>query len=357
MDWQALFPSQSIEDWQQRLQKDLHGGAWESLNRAIGSEIIYFPAVHAEEQTVAQPPVLNRGTNWQTAEYFDLSGSAQTVNLAILEALSMGLDGLTLLVPRDFADWEVVLHDVLFELIHINLVFEEFTATQLTGFRDWFSKKAQNCDNASVALSSRQNSPLPVDLLEELFAHCAQVRWAVVGALDVSGKPDAALDAATASIRQLATILKQGVAHDRVGIRVVLGTHYFLSIAILRAWSILFNNLLAQAGHTPRAPFLDVHFALDAQNEDEHSQKIAATTQVLSAVVGNAACLTVLPSDATELGSGSDFNRRIARNNAHLLRLESHLDKVADPAAGSYFLEKLTDQVAEHLWAKAAIHS
>jgi methylmalonyl-CoA mutase len=45
------------------------------------------------------------------------------------------------------------------------------------------------------------------------------------------------------------------------------------------------------------------------------------------------------------------FSRRIARNVQHLLKMESAMDEVADPAAGSYYVETLTGQLAEKAWA------
>jgi methylmalonyl-CoA mutase len=79
---------------------------------------------------------------------------------------------------------------------------------------------------------------------------------------------------------------------------------------------------------------------------------IRATTQALSAVIGGADRLYVLPSDAYTGAPSSDFARRIARNVQHLLRLESFLDKTMDPAAGSYYIETLTDQLALKAWDK-----
>ncbi len=79
---------------------------------------------------------------------------------------------------------------------------------------------------------------------------------------------------------------------------------------------------------------------------------IRAATQALSAVIGGADRLYVLPSNAALGEESSAFSRRIARNVQHLLQLESHTDKVIDPAAGSYYIEKLTDKLTEQAWAK-----
>ncbi|MEM9992405.1 MAG: methylmalonyl-CoA mutase family protein, partial [Bacteroidota bacterium] len=68
-----------------------------------------------------------------------------------------------------------------------------------------------------------------------------------------------------------------------------------------------------------------------------------------SAVVGGTDRLTILPADFDKQNT---FTTRIARNVQHLLQLESYLDRVGDPAAGSYYLETLTDKLAVAAWQK-----
>jgi methylmalonyl-CoA mutase len=72
-------------------------------------------------------------------------------------------------------------------------------------------------------------------------------------------------------------------------------------------------------------------------------------TEAMSAVLGGVNSLTVLPYDAAFKNSG-EFSERIARNQQLLLKEESHFDKVVDPAAGSYYIETLTNKIAEQAW-------
>ena len=70
----------------------------------------------------------------------------------------------------------------------------------------------------------------------------------------------------------------------------------------------------------------------------------------MSAVIGGCDALTVHPYN-TISGDSSEFAARIARNVPLLLKEESYLDKVADPSAGSYYVENLTYQLVESAWA------
>ncbi len=83
-------------------------------------------------------------------------------------------------------------------------------------------------------------------------------------------------------------------------------------------------------------------------DEDANKNMIAASTMALSAAIGGANRITVSPSGH----DNEHFSRRIARNVQHLLKMESFLDKVADPGAGSYFIEKITRELGQIAWEK-----
>ncbi|MCR6031314.1 methylmalonyl-CoA mutase [Nocardioides sp. zg-579] len=82
---------------------------------------------------------------------------------------------------------------------------------------------------------------------------------------------------------------------------------------------------------------------------DPYVNMLRTTVAAFSAGVGGADAVTVLPFDSP-LGRPDLFGRRIARNTSHLLVDEAHVAKVADPAGGSYAVEKLTDDLAVAGW-------
>ncbi|MFI7589688.1 methylmalonyl-CoA mutase subunit beta [Spongisporangium articulatum] len=77
---------------------------------------------------------------------------------------------------------------------------------------------------------------------------------------------------------------------------------------------------------------------------------LRTTLACFGAGVGGAQAVTVQPFDAA-IGLSDDLARRIARNTSSLLVLESHVARVIDPAGGSYYVEKLTDDLAAAAWA------
>ncbi|MDR2825084.1 MAG: methylmalonyl-CoA mutase small subunit [Prevotellaceae bacterium] len=82
---------------------------------------------------------------------------------------------------------------------------------------------------------------------------------------------------------------------------------------------------------------------------DANVNMLRTQTEAMSAALGGVDSLTVLPYDCAYKQS-DDFSERIARNQQLLLKEESHFDKVADPAAGSYYVENLTNELAKQAW-------
>ena len=77
---------------------------------------------------------------------------------------------------------------------------------------------------------------------------------------------------------------------------------------------------------------------------------LRTTVACFAAGVGGADVVTVQPFDAA-LGLPDSFSRRIARNTQSLLVEEGHLARVLDPAGGSWYVESLTDELAQAAWA------
>ena len=76
---------------------------------------------------------------------------------------------------------------------------------------------------------------------------------------------------------------------------------------------------------------------------------LRSTTEAFSAIVGGADSIHTNPFDES-FNPSDNFSRRIARNTQIVLKEESHLDQVIDPAGGAYFVEKLTDDIANAAW-------
>ncbi|GGM60273.1 methylmalonyl-CoA mutase [Longimycelium tulufanense] len=127
----------------------------------------------------------------------------------------------------------------------------------------------------------------------------------------------------------------------------------FLTIAKLRAARRLWARVgevcgaeesdRAQRQHAVTSPAM-------MTRRDPWVNMLRTTVACFAAGVGGADAVTVLPFD-TALGLSDDFARRIARNTQSLLLEESHVARVIDPAGGSWYVERLTEDLASAAWA------
>ncbi|MBY8342674.1 methylmalonyl-CoA mutase subunit beta [Streptomyces spinosirectus] len=123
----------------------------------------------------------------------------------------------------------------------------------------------------------------------------------------------------------------------------------FLTIAKLRAARRLWARVTEVCG----APGAQVQHAVTSPvmmtRRDPWVNMLRTTIATLAAGVGGADAVTVLPFDHA-LGLPDAFARRIARNTSTILIEESHLARVIDPAGGSWYVERLTDELAHAGW-------
>lgn len=132
-----------------------------------------------------------------------------------------------------------------------------------------------------------------------------------------------------------------------------VGTHFFQAIAKLRAARKLWSRVTEACGASPDARAMKMHVDTSHRvltERDPWVNILRGTATTFAAAVSGADSISVAPFDAA-LGLPDDFSRRIARNTQVILQEESHLARVVDPAGGSWFLEKLTDELADKAWA------
>ena len=139
---------------------------------------------------------------------------------------------------------------------------------------------------------------------------------------------------------------------SKIRFNVAVGQNYFMEMAKMRAYRLLWANILKAFGC--KEEHAKMH--IDATNSsfgmsvyDAYVNMLRTTTGSMSAILGGVDSFTVRPFDTT-FESPTEFSNRIARNQQLILKEESHFDKVADPAAGSYYIENLTASIAKAAW-------
>jgi len=140
---------------------------------------------------------------------------------------------------------------------------------------------------------------------------------------------------------------------SRISFTFALGPSYFLEIAKLRAARLLWSTIVDQYRPENRESCrMQIHCMTARWNKtlsDPYVNLLRTTTEGMSGALGNTNSLSMLPFDIPFETPGP-FAERIARNQQLILKEESYIGNVADPAAGSYFIETLTDSMAAHAW-------
>jgi methylmalonyl-CoA mutase len=132
-----------------------------------------------------------------------------------------------------------------------------------------------------------------------------------------------------------------------------IGSNYFMEIAKLRAARLLWARMAEQ--YKPKDPAslkVAIHACSGMYNKsiyDSYVNVLRLTTECMSAAIGGANAITISPFNNT-YRLPDEFSSRIARNIQIVLKEESYLDKVVDPSAGSYYIESLTDEIAQMAW-------
>ncbi|MBT1090874.1 methylmalonyl-CoA mutase subunit beta [Streptomyces sp. Tu102] len=148
------------------------------------------------------------------------------------------------------------------------------------------------------------------------------------------------LDAAGLTVEQAAAQLE---------FRYAATADQFLTIAKLRAARRLWARVTEVCGASSAQVQHAVTSPVMMSRRDPWVNMLRTTVATLAAGVGGAESVTVLPFDHA-LGLPDAFARRIARNTSTVLIEESHLARVIDPAGGSWYVERLTDELAEAGW-------
>ncbi|MES9519777.1 methylmalonyl-CoA mutase family protein [Streptomyces capoamus] len=220
-----------------------------------------------------------------------------------------------------------------------------------------------NLGGDPLGYEARTGTALDFAPYAALAARCAE-QYPGLRALTVDALPYH--EAGGSAAQELGASLATGVAYLRelteagLGVEEAAGqlefryaatADQFLTIAKLRAARRLWARVAEVCG-APRAGAQVQHVVTSPvmmSRRDPWVNMLRTTVATLAAGVGGADSVTVLPFDHA-LGLPDAFARRIARNTSTILIEESHLARVIDPAGGSWYVERLTDELAEAAW-------
>ncbi len=366
------FSAVSKQEWLSKITADLKGKSLDSLDWQLEENIRLAATYAQEDQPTATPPLTDgRSKNsWQIGEYIEVQDMG-AANAEALEGLAGGVNAPLFIHHHlpSLEELEILLKDIEPNFISVHFAPEYPGKDPAELFRNliYYTRK-RGLDLSSIK-GSMDFDPL-LDWAEPPFQPLARIlnfaarHTPQFRVLQVNGRQlHTGIDNTS---RELALIVAKGVEYlaqlndlgidpkttnNHLQFSMALSTSYFVEIAKLRALKILWANALAGFGLEQAAiPPISAHLATESQTEEREYNMIKAATQTMAAAIGGADLIYVLPADYQQKGESTSFSRRIARNVQHLLQMESHLDQVIDPAAGSYYIERLTRHLCEEAW-------
>ncbi|GAP36950.1 methylmalonyl-CoA mutase [Piscinibacter sakaiensis] len=133
-----------------------------------------------------------------------------------------------------------------------------------------------------------------------------------------------------------------------------IGMNFYLEIAKMRAARLLWHRIMSGFGaKNPKSLMLRTHCQTSGWSlteQDPYNNVVRTTIEAMAAVFGGTQSLHTNSFDEA-IALPTEFSARIARNTQLIIQEETHITNVIDPWAGSYLMEKLTQDMADAAWA------
>ncbi len=355
----AEFSPVTKAEWFAKIEKDLKGRPLSELDWQSNMPFGIAPFVHADDFAEQPEPILNnQSTNtWAIGEDIEVIDFA-AANKQTHAVLTAGVNAPRFVFNNYPLESQLskLLENIELDYIstHFQIKSESSSPNRfLKNFARLAGKKADMLKGAihyDQFASGRPDTKAVIELVNWAADNLPNFAVIVINVENTGEGVSDLVNALKAAEKYLKKLTDNRLAIEKIvphiAFRFHIGSSYFVEIAKLRAFKLLWGNILAAYNTTPSLPRIFAKTSPIPTEGDVNIHKIQATTEAMSAVIGGIETLTVSPSEAT------DFGRRIARNVQHLLSMESYFDRVSDPAAGSYYIEKLTEQIAEAAWAE-----
>ncbi|WP_312108283.1 methylmalonyl-CoA mutase family protein [Brevibacillus reuszeri] len=334
---------------------------------------------------ISQEIVANTAEAFNTAALHDLARGQTMVNIALDQAALRGLDpdeanseevghrGLSLFCKKDV---DAALQGIDLEKVPLYLEAGALGLPVLTLFLAHFEatgkdlSKLRGCIGQDPFAILLAEGRLPYSLETSYDAMAHTTRWAsrhapelktiLVGAQAYHNAGGNAVTelaySLSAGVEFIQALLTRGLSIDEIAPRIqfsyAIGSDVFMEIAKLRAAKMLWSTIIASYGGSAESQKMTIHARTSAWTKtilDPYVNLLRSTTEAFSAVLGGVDSLHVSAFDEA-IRPANEFSRRIARNTQIILEQEAHLAKVVDPAGGSWYVEWLTDALAQKAW-------
>ena len=393
------FPAISTTEWENAILKELKGAGYEKKMIWKTSEGFDVKPFYRNEDLEGNPYVNQQSNrqsalrgyktysnNWEISQEIPVENPVDANKLA-LEALSGGADSVTFVFRKDkisgkstflkLTDFLKLIENINLETTTIRFESGKKTTALISLLKEIVKQKKLDSQKLKIIFNYDPIGYLTIKgnyylNNENIFAYSATMlnevieQFPNIKLLGINGKyfnnagatitHELAYSLAIAS-EYLSLLSENGIDIKTVANQITfnfgVGSNYFMEIAKLRSARVLWEKLLeAFLPQNSEIIPMNIHCITTDWNKsryDHYSNLLRQTTEAMSAIIGGTQSLTVRPFDAV-FGKTGEFSQRLARNLQIILKEEAHLDKVADAAGGSYYIENLTKKIIAQSW-------
>lgn len=380
------FPPVTTEEWRAKVETDLKGAPFEKklvwrTNEGFNVQPMYraedIESFLTTNSVPGEYPYI-RGVkdsnNWLSRQEI-VADTPEEANAKALEVVTKGVNSLGFLVKAPTVmEIATLLNGIDFETVEVNfrscpkksvdLVKSLVEYLKQTGKTEIFHGSVDFNPFKKTLKHGQPAAPETADTIAEILNLVKDVPGLKVLSVDSDMFCNGGafiyqeLGYALSWGAEYLTILTEnGVSADDVASRIKfnmgISSNYFMELAKFRAARMLWAQIVKQYNPSKEDSCkMHAHASTSKYNQtifDAHVNLLRSQTECMSAALAGVDSITVVPFD-TPYKIPDDFSERIARNQQFLLKEESHLDKVVDPAGGSYYVETLTKAIAEQAW-------
>lgn len=351
------FTGLSSAQWKEQIIKDLKGVNFNQLVWKTHNGFDVNPFYTAEDLKENKQPIF-ANSDWDICEQITVTDE-KSANEQAMKALESGASGLAFYIHKKI-DTAALIKNISLEHIYSQFFISNDALHVLNDLKNYYGKINShnnkikcfvNIDPLSLfafygewhdneekdlaVLNQLVHIPVNVSLYEEAGANTVN---------------ELALGLAHAN-EYFNYLENQKSLKEKKAIHFIFSVapDFFTEIAKFRAFRKLIALLQEQYGINIPVHIHAQTAMINKSGLDIYNNMLRTTTESMSAVIGGANSLCVLPYN-NDFEKANGFSSRIAINQQHVLKNESYLNKVADISQGSYYIESLTDSIAEKAW-------
>lgn len=353
------FSPQSIEDWKSSVERELKGLSFdETLVRKDEIENISFSKFENQRDQDSTGLSYSRSSrsqsnDWRIGKRIHVKDE-KVANKIALEALNQGANSLTFVFQK-----KEILFSALFDNIGLNYINSQFETLN-----------EEQSDNLKKHFSEFSTKPLvlindPIGSGERMSIPGSTEGGNVHFRVNAFGLHQAGANATeeiafalSVGHEYLHSLLSAGFSIDDASAMIRfnfgIGTKYFIEATKFKVFRKLWSNIIH--AYSPKEGCSHSCFIyattgfVNKSLKDPYTNLLRQTTEAMSAILGGANEICVLPYDEYARAKEKGQSERMALNISNILKEESYFDKVIDPLGGSYSIEKLNAEIESKTW-------